>query len=139
LSQIAALLRSIARRNTSIIVEYGEGSRYAWGGLRSSSGKAFLYPLVRSVLDVLINASRNTGLVFGMEKTNIGKWLEKRSATSLCSWPEEAVALCMRGHFGQVGTTLLFPAAPMGQVFWIRRARARRKMIELRLNIMRSV
>ncbi len=57
--------------------------------------------------------------------------MDEEPDTSLSCPAGEAMRLCFIGQFAQDRTTAVLPAKPCGQVFWIKRARARRTMIGL--------
>jgi len=61
---------------------------------------------------------------------NIGKWIDEESVTMFFCPSVGTMKLCFKGQFLHEAVTEDLPAAPMGQVFWIRRAKARRNMME---------
>jgi len=64
-----------------------------------------------------------------------GKWVAEESVTSLICPSGDATMLCFEGQCAQAEASVVFPAAPKGQVFWIRRAKARRNITDCNLAV----
>jgi hypothetical protein len=84
---------------------------------------------------VWIGLSWKVWIVFGTANTKNGKWT--------CDWveliffcPSEVKLRCsFMGQCLHVAATLDFPAKPWGHVFWIRRAKTRRNMMDTDLSV----
>jgi hypothetical protein len=83
----------------------------------------------------VIGSSWNVCTVFGTAKTKSGKWIDEEADIIFFCPGAGAAQHFFNGQWLQVEARLVFPAKPCGQVFWIRRAKARRNIIDLSFSI----